>query len=257
MNKYYFLVPSLPPLSLKERPEITFQKLKELLRVNLSKGDLAKTEVLKRLVDINNIRALWQEEEIDPRGNLNEKELDEALLTHAHLPEYVFDYIGQFEKVSDRIKNISGLMARFFQEEIPLQKGFLKRYLTFEREWRLVMVGLRAKQTGRDVARELQFEDFSDPLVAQILAQKDSGSYEPPAEYAELKEILDSCAYDPWEEHRLFAKWRFAKIEEMAGSALFSVDQVLAYMAQLMLVEYANELDEERGKMILDTFTTG
>ncbi len=79
-------------------PEITFEELIARLEINLSKEDLEKTNVLRRFVDINNIRALLMEEAIDPRGNLNEKELDEALLVHAVLPDYVFDFLDQFEK---------------------------------------------------------------------------------------------------------------------------------------------------------------
>ncbi|HKY99925.1 MAG TPA: DUF2764 family protein [Rhabdochlamydiaceae bacterium] len=257
MAKYYFLTISLPPLSIMEKPEITFEELSFRLEVNLTKPDLHKTQVLRGFVDICNIRALWQEERVDLRGNLNEKELDEALLINNIFPDYVFDFINQFEKISDRIRNFSGLLASFFKEEILQQKGFLRNYLSFERDWRLVLVGLRAKQLGRDVVKELQFEDFSDPLVAHILAQKDSDRYEPPAEYAELKEILDSCAYDPWEEHKAVVRWRFLKIADMAEGKFFSIDKVLAYMAQLMLVEYWHELDEGKGRMILDTFKTG
>jgi len=256
-KNYYFLVPSLPPLSLRDKPEMTFAELSSRLQINLTKEDLQKTRVLRLFLDISNIRLLLMEEAIDPRGNLSEKELDEALLIHDILPEYVFDFLGQFEKVPDRIKNFPGLLARFFNEEIPKQEGFLKKYLTFEREWRLVLLAFRAKQLGRDVAKELQFEDPHDPLVASILAQKDAAHYEPPHEYAELKELIASCSADPWLENRAFAEYRFKKIEQMAENQLFSIDQILSYMAKLMLVEQMNELDEERGKLVLDTFKAG
>jgi len=36
--------------------------------------------------------------------------------------------------------------------------------------------------------------------------------------------------------------------------SLFSIDWVLSYMAQLLLVENCHELDETKGKMILDAF---
>jgi hypothetical protein len=257
MRNYYFVAPSLPPLSLKEKPEITFAELMWRLQINLSKSDLEKAKLLSRFVDICNIRALLMEEPIDPRGNLSEKELDEALLVQMHLPSYVFDFLSQFEKVPDRIKNFSGLLARFFNEEIPKQKGFLRDYLTFEREWRLVLVGLRAKQLGRDLAKELQFEDPTDPLVAHLLAQKDSDRYDPPMEYMEIKEILASCKGDPWAENKAFAEYRFRKIEEIAEGKLFTIDQILSYEAQLMIVEMINELDREKGRMILDTFKSG
>jgi uncharacterized protein DUF2764 len=257
MKNYYFLVPSLPPLSLKDKPEMSFERLAANLEIGLTKEDLEKTRTLRRFVDINNIRSLLLEERIDSRGNLNEKELDEALLVKNILPQYVFDFLDQYEKAADRIKNFSGLLSWYFSMEIPKASGFLQRYLIFERECRLVLLALRAKQLKRDVVKELQFEDFNDPFVAGILAQKDAESYEPPEEYKELKELLASCYGDPWLENRVFAEYRFKKIDEMAEQQLFSIDQILAYMAKLMIVEYLFELDKERGKLILDTFKAG
>ena len=257
MRKYFFVVPSLPPLNLRERPDLTFDDLMLRLEVSLSKSDLEKVKVLRRFIDILNIRALLMEEPIDTRGNLTEKELDEALLVRALLPDYVFDFLGQFEKVTDKIRNFGGLLARFFNAEIPKQKGFLRTYLTFEREWRLVMTALRAKLLGRDIARELQFDDPTDPFVAPILAQRDVSAYEPPPEYVELKEILASCAGDPMQEHRAFDAYRFKKIDEMSEVKSFEIDQVLSYVAQLIIVESYFELDAEKGNMILETFKSG
>lgn len=257
MRNYYFVVPSLPPLSLREKPELSFEELMTRLALNLSKKDLEKTQVLRRFVDIFNIRALLMEETIDLRGNLSEKQLDEALLVHAGLPDYVFFFLDQFEKVPDKIRNFHGLLATYFNEEIPQQKGFLRKYLTFERECRLVLLALRAKQLGRDVVKELQFEDPTDPLVAHILAQKDSDSYDPPPEYQDLKEVIASCYPDPWAENRAFAEYRFKKIGEIAEGKLFSIDTILCYIAQLMIIENIIELDAEKGRMILDTFKSG
>lgn len=257
MGKYYFVVPSLPPLAVGERPEITFEELMARLEISLSRGDLEKTKVLRRFIDIFNIRALLMEETVDPRGNFNEKELDEALLVHAVLPDYMFEFLGQFEKVPDKIRNFSGLLAQFFNAEIPKYKGFLRAYLTFERECRLVLVALRAKQLGRDVARELQFEDPTEPLVAQILAQKDADSYDPPLEYVDLKELIAACYADPWLENKAFSEYRFKKIGEIAEGKEFSIDQILAYMAQLLIIENLVELDGDKGNRILDTFKTG
>ena len=247
MRQYYFVVPSLPPLSMHDRPEITFDELMTRLGISLTKSDLEKVKVLRLFVDICNIRALLMEEDIDPRGNLNEKELDEAMLVHAMLPDYVFEFLDQFERVSDKIKNFSGLLALYFNTEIPKSTGFLKEYLTFEREARLVLVALRAKQLGRDVAKELQFEEPTDPLVAQILAQKDSDSYDPPAEFLALKELIASSYTDPWLENKAFAEYRFKKIGQISEGKLFSIDQILSYVAQLMVIEDLIQLDALKG----------
>lgn len=225
--------------------------------MSLTKKDLEKTKVLRRWIDIQNIRALILEEPIDGRGNLNEKELDEALLIKNILPDYVFDFLDQFEKPADRVAHFFGLLSLYFSKEMEKASGFLKQYLVFEREVRLVLLAMRAKQLRRDVVRELQFEDPSEPFVAQIIAQKDAPVYEPPEEYRELKERIESCYRDPWVENAVFAEYRFKKIEEMVQLDLFSIDTILAYMARLMIVEDLFELDEERGKSILNTFKVG
>lgn len=257
MGNYYFVAASLPPLVLGEKPEISFEELKMRLEINLSKEDLEKTIVLRRLIDLQNIRSLLLEEPIDPRGNLEEQELGEAMLVQNILPSYVFDFLDQFDTLTDRLKNFFGLFSKFFAEEIPNQKGFLAKYLTFEHEWRLVMAAMRAKELGRDIVHELQFEDFSNTLVAQILAQKDALVYEPSQDWLELKELIHACGSDPWQRYKAFAAWRFKKIEEMVERPLFSIDWILGYIARLMIVEQWNELDEVRGKMILESLKTG
>lgn len=254
MGNYYFLAASFPPLSLGESPDFSFEELTSRLGINLSKPDLKKTELFRRYIDLSNIRALFLEEEIDPRGNLNEKELDEALLLHDGLPNYVFDFLDQFETVEEKLRNFSGLFSVFFAEEIPKETGFFKEYLSFEREWKLVMTAIRAKELQRDPIRELQFEDTSDPLVASILAQKDMPSLETPVEYTDLKEKFISCGPDPWQQYKVVAKWRFDRIEELVERPLFSIDWIIAYMARLFIVEQWNELDEAKGRMILDAF---
>jgi len=254
MANYYFLAASLPPLVLGEKPDLSFEEVASRLSINLQKGDYRKAAVLRRFIDVGNIRSLFLEESVDPRGNMTEKELDEAMLLKDGLPEYVFDFLDRFESVSEKVRNFPGLFSLYFAQEMEKERGFLKDFLEFERSWRLVMLAIRSKEMGRDIVRELQFEDFSDPLVAQILAQKDSEEYDPPPEFSELKEKFLSCGNDPWQQYRTVAKWRFDRIEELVGQPLFSIDWILSYMARLLIAEHWNELDEQKGKMILDAF---
>jgi hypothetical protein len=251
---YYFLAASLPPLVLGEKPDFSFEELISRLDINLTKEDLQKTVVFRRFTDLNNIRMLFLEDAIDPRGNLNEKELDQALLLHDGLPDYVFDFLDQFESIAEKLRFFSGLISAYFAEEIAHEKGFLQNYLKFEREWRLIILAIRAKQLGRDITAELQFEDLKDPLVMDILAQRDATSYDPPADFVGLKEKYLSCGPDPWQQNKVVAQWRFQQIEELVEKPLFSIDWILSYMAQLLIVEQWNDLDESKGKIILEAF---
>lgn len=256
MSNYYYLASSWPPLDFPSSPDISFSSMSESLRLNLSSNDSKQIEALRLFIDISNIRPLLIEEKIDSRGNFPEKDLDEALLVKDFLPEYVFDFLDKYDTLPAKLQHFSELFTQFFTHELEEHKGFLKRYFSFEREWRLVILALRAKAAKRDIIKELQFEDFSDPLVAQILAQKDAESYEPPLEYQELKEQFLLCGPDPWQQHKMLCGYRFIKIQEMVNGGQFSIDAILAYLAQLMIIEYWNELDKQRGMVILDTFTS-
>ncbi len=254
MANYYFLAASLPPLVLGEKPDITFEELVGRLAINLYDNDMQKTVVFRRWIDLNNIRALYLEDAIDSRGNLSEKELDQALLLQDGLPEYVFDFLDRLESVSEKLRLFPGLLAAYFREETPLQDGFLKRYLEFERSWRLVLLGIKAKELGRDISTELQFEDLKESQVLDLLAQKDAPSYEPPPEFISLKEKYQACGPDPLLQFKEISKWRFNQIEELVEEPLFSIDWILSYMARLLIVEEWNELDPEKGEIILEAF---
>ena len=246
MHNYYFVAPSLPTLVLGEIPEISFDELMTRLLLNLSRADMQKINTLRLVLDLKNIRALYSGRPLDTRANLSEKELDEALLIQDDLPEYVFEFLDQFEEDKEKARHFFGLLSRYYSEEIPKQEGFLKELLIFQREIRLVLAAIRAKKTKRDITSELQFEDFTDPIVAQILAQKDMGDYEPPLEYQELKEKLRNCGDDPWQQYQTIISYEFQRIEEMTGYPLFSLDWILGFVARLLLVEQWNALNDEK-----------
>lgn len=257
MRNYFFVAPSLPALVLGRVPEMSFKELMVRLQLNLSKGDLQQVEVIRRVIDLQNIRALYAHESLNSFGNLSEKELDEALLVEADLPEYVFEFLRQFEGEKEKVRNFSGLLSRYYTEEVKHTSGFLKDLLILQREMRLVLLALRAKKTGRDVVHELQFEEFTDPMVAHILAQKDQEDYDPPHEYVDLKRKIEECGGDTFEQYRAVCVYEFEKIEEMTGYPLFTLDWILGYLARLLLVERMHALDEKRGEEVMQRYKTG
>ncbi len=257
MKNYYFVAPSLPPLVLGQAPEISFEELIHRLELNLSQEDLRQVKVLRLAIDLYNIRAHYSNQPLDPRGNLNEKELDDALLAEADLPPYVFEFLNQFEDVQEKVRHFFGLLSRYYTEEGRKAKGFLKQLLGFQRDVRLVLAAIRAKKLKRDVLKEFQFEDFTDPLVAHILAQRDMDTYEPPLEYQDLKNKIQAAGDDPLEQYKAVIGYELDRIEEMTGYPLFSLAWILGYVAKLLLVERYHMLDSGRGKEIIEKYKTG
>lgn len=253
MAEYYFVGTLLPSLSLDAPPEISLEKLEVMLRDNLTHHDYEKTMVLRRFYDILNLRALLLEEEFDPRGELSAYEMGEALINHVGLPDYVFEYIDRYPKTADRLHHFPYLLAKFFQQAESLKDPFLRHFLSFEREMRLVMTAFRANKLGRDLSVELQYENPEEDLIAQLLAHQDASTYEPPEKYKDLKVLFDKHGDNPMALEKALDQYRFERVEDLVDMAdTFSIERILAYLVQYMIVEKRSQLNKDKGIQIVD-----
>lgn len=263
MTAYYYLTSSLPSLRIGDPCDLSFADFVFAVKNNLTKVDQRASCVMRRYYDLQNLRRIWEKrsvdeklgEALDRRGNLDENMLEEALLTEQGLPDYVYDFLDRYERNSERLAHFPHLVSLYFREEIEAADGFLKEYLTFEYEMRLVMTGLRAKQLSRDLTGELQYEDPHNEIVRQLLAQKDATYYEPPNRYKELKDLFAHNAENGLALHRSLYQYQFDYVEDLMGIDFFGLARVLGFMAQLILVEKWMELDQKQGLEIVDRIT--
>lgn len=254
MAKYYFVGTYLPSLSFEGPPEMTFGELDLLYRDNLSHRDYEKVLVIRRFYDILNIRSLWKEEELDPRGEMDSLELGEALISRSGLPDYVYDFIDLYPKKEDRIHHFPYLLAKFFQKAENFKDPFVRHYLSFERELRLVMTAFRAKKLERDLSVEFQYENPEEDLIAQLLAQQDAKSYEPPEKYKELKCLFEKHGDHPLALQKALDEYRFETIDSLVDmSDVFSIERMLAYFSQFLIVDKWFEMDKAKGIQIVET----
>jgi len=253
MANYYFLGTLLPDLRIGEPPEVGFSELDQLMKDNLTTADYEKTRTLRNLYDISNLRSYWKGEPLDPTGNFNQVELEEALITRTMLPSYVFNFVDKYPTNEERLSHYPELLSNFYKDAISKATGFFKYYLTLEREVRLIMVAFRAKKLGRDIYKELQYEDPEEDLIAQILAQKDAAEYEPPEKYEDIKVLFQQYYDDPLELQKALIDYRFNKIDEKLNIELFSIDRILAYVIEVIMVERWMHMDKQKGLKIVDS----
>lgn len=254
MTNYYFVGSYLPDLRIGLPAEISFQDFDHLLQMNLSKRDYEKTIVLRRLWDIQNFRSFLQKEPLDPHGEFDVAEMEEALLQTHRMRFYVREYLEKYESDEERLRHFPELLAAYFREEAKRADGFLKELLNFQREFLLVTVAFRAKKMGRDLSAELQFENPEEPFIAQLLAYKDAPTFEPPEKYEELKGVFEEHADAPLALHQALCEYVFDSIDRMVGWQPFTIDRILGYLVQLILVEKWLELDKAKGVEIVDRF---
>lgn len=251
-HRYYFVGTSLPPLQIGTAPDIRFEEFDRLLKNNLSKEDYRQSLIYRHYHDVLNIRALLKGEDLDIYGTLDPIELEEAVTDKDYLPSYVIQFLSAYPSKEERLKHFSELISEYFRQAVEKAEGFLKKYLTFERELRIVLAGYRAKQLGRDVALELQFENPDEELPAQILAQKDTKAFVAPPSFEDMQAIFEQNYHNPMALYQSIAEYKFNKIDEMIGLDTFSIDSILGYMIQLILVEHWMKLDKNKGLKIVD-----
>jgi hypothetical protein len=256
MNKYPFITASFPEIQIGMKPEISFKEVKDLLAMNLLSCDVEKVSLLLRSVDLDNIKLFWLGLPLNDKGALSAKELEEALLVKDSLPSFVIDFLDRYETTEQRLHYFPALYAELYRGTGLKLTGFLRFYYQMEREIRLVLTALRAKQTGRDLLRELQFEDPSDPFVMQLLVQKDAAETIFPQEYEDLKGFFMENSSDPLKLYKKLLEYRFEKILEIEETyQSFTIDRILGFLARLMIVEMWDQLDFEKGRNLVDNLS--
>lgn len=255
MTNYYFVGILLPSLQLDAPSEnISFREFSRLLHDNLAPLDLNLSAILCRYYDIENIRKLWLHETLSPYGNLDEAGLNEAITNFESLPDYVLDYLERYETKEARLHFFPALFAAYYREEGKSANGFIREYLKFERELRLIQTAFRAKKLKRDLAKELQYEEADEELIKQLLAQKDAATFEVPDDFQELKNLLAYHYEIPIDLYKALLQYRFNKIELLAGDNPFSIKRILATGLQLILVESYQKLDAHEGIKWVDNY---
>lgn len=258
MKQYYFLSTLLPPLSFDAAPEISFDELVISLEDNLSPCDAEKICEIRKFYDILNLRAFFKGEEIDPRGDMNVHELEEAIASYIGFPLYVYQFLENNPNQADRIDHFPNLLATFFQQSQLLKDPFLRRYFTFERALRLVLTAFRAKKLKKNFAEEFMYEDPSEELIAQLLAMQNAPQFEPPEAFLGLKTLFEKFGNSPLDLQREIDRFRCETIESFIDPCdFFSTDRILAYFAEYLIIEPWFKLDKDQGKKIIDTLFKG
>lgn len=254
---YYYLSASLTPLEFGDMPDIGFMELMERYNVNLSASDKKQLEVIRLFFDLENIKRIYNYRSepfhIDPRGNLSKNELKKALEEQTFFPLYVYDFFREHEAGRDVVLHYAQLLSTYYKEEAENWGGFIKEYLEFERNLRLILTGVRAKKLKKVMQNEFILEDLHDPVIATLLNQKDSPYFEAPAGYEELQEMLLVVKDNPMQQYRQLAEYRFRKVREMVASRSFTIDYLLGYAIRVSILEDLHALDSAKGREVLNS----
>lgn len=250
--RHYFLFTSLPPLDLKAKPDVSADALRQSFKLNLSEDELTTVSVIREYQDIENLFSLITDGRERDRGNFSKKELKEILETKDGLPEYFIDFFETYEGFEEQKQYFPKLFVDFFKRYQDHKQPFIRDFVRFERDLRLILLAFRAKKIHADLIRELQFEDLGDPLVMDILAKKDSPHYEFPFEYRGLKDALERVGPNPLKQEFAIVKYRFIHYGKYIEEDPFTMDALLAYFVRHDALDGYYSMSGELGEQFID-----
>ncbi|WP_348662866.1 DUF2764 family protein [Chlamydia vaughanii] len=259
MTQYYFLslffLPQLP----ESCPVYSFEDLDDLLHLNLSKEDLEYYVVLKRFFDFDNFAFFWADKPlVQSYGVVTQDNVESMLKLQqwsdaCEFEDFFKDFLLQYKTPKERLNNFSSLIREFLAYYQNSPSEFLRTYFTFKQNLRVILAGFRSRVMNLDVSYVLRDEDSSDPVVLQVLMQKDSPHYELPGEFSDLSNVLEDYGRLPHTLNRTLSLYEFHKIEEMYRDNYFDANAVLAKVAAYLFAIRNSLVSLEKGKNIINS----
>lgn len=252
MSYYYFLETALQPLEFPDKPDTDFGFILHLYEENLSESDKKSVNLLRKYIDVLNIRSFYLGYPINNQGCLNQEELAKALEDSEYFSQQIFDVLNQHEENRDKIKHFPSVLKVFYDEHIEKGCEFLKWFFSFEKYSRIILCAFRCKNIKKDILEELSFEDPLDPVVSEVLSQKDSPHFESPSGFEELVELLHLSKGSPKRQYHDFSEYRFRMIKQHIDMSTFTLDWVLGYLALFMILDEYHNTNPEEGANTLN-----
>ncbi len=245
--KYYFFVSYLPEIHrddrkvrvraaelLAERPHFAVEDWGQIELVLLA-GDVVQIERLLAGKDTEislclQGRGFWQEQMRSPR----------------EVPPPFAEF---FERLAADGFSVS-LLHRLYEAyyAYALEKagpGFLRAYLTFERDLRNILAAIRARRQGLEAVHSL----IGESDLVEVLSRSNAEDFGLGGEYPWIVQLLNTR--EPSEIDEAVQRVTWEVIDGLTEQSGFEFDLILAYLLKVSLVERNLALKEEQGLEII------
>lgn len=254
-RQYYYLVSGLPDLFF-DQTKLPFQvaDFKEELRRQLPAEDFQQVEFLFLPFDNENLLGLLEkkDEAIDPLGNLSPGDWEEALRDPGRLLPYLQTFLTAYREQTPLAPNQSWenqLAALYYEYALEHACPFLKEYLAFERDLNNLLVAF----SGRRHRLVTDGQLIGQYPLTEAVKQSHARDFGLSNDHPYLDKLLHlEDQPDVWDRERGIDRIRWNYIEELNTFHYFSLEVILGFMLQLMILKRWSSLDTERGRRILE-----
>lgn len=247
--KYYYLITSLPELSLDlEKLPISRSRFEEKLHDALDGRDAELFGLLKLRIDNQNLSGILSHKDtFKGGGTFDGEDLKERIKFQYGLPSYMMEFLTRTAEPSGKL--IEDILWGSYLDFCMEQNLFLEKYFTFERNIKNIVSGIYLKKfKNLSVDRIISADDFVTESIKTSNMQDFGLGKEIPC-VSSIIEFIENKQY--FELERYIDALRFDIIDELNQFNYFTIEQVLGYSIQLEIVERWIRLSEEQGKKYL------
>jgi len=238
-NQYFYLIAGLPNLAITDTQlPVTARDFLAELETKLPPVDLDLVRWLYYARDNRNlIDMLLHEKTILYEGYYSLQELEKGIKGSLSLPDYMTSFIEAFNEEKDRFTAAeweSRLIESYFAEGKRMRNAFLDQWIDFEVNLKnlLLVLGNRKRQLPGK-AFIIEVNEMSSLFKGDGIA--DFGT-EPALDFAgEAAKLLEKD--NLMERERKIDLLRWKKVEEMTFFHYFTIERILCFVIQLMIVE--------------------
>lgn len=252
-NNYYCFIAGLPEIFLDDRKlSLSVNGFRELAREVLKKEDVKLIDLFFLPADNKQILRLLNK--MAPDTNLKtvyplQRLEDEISEPTNSLPAYLNQFIADFKKEHLRY-NVSPenvLSWMYYNHLLKSGSKFIRNYAEFVMNVKNLETALTCRKYGKEVAPEI----IGDNIFARTLRASNSKDFGLAMEYPYVEKVISLMSNtDLVERERGLDLLLWDYIEEAVVYEYFSMEKVLSFMLELMIVERWSKMSSESGRKV-------
>jgi hypothetical protein len=262
MSKYYYLIASLPELTLEDNKlSYTVAGFKEELYDSLSEADKKLIDLFYLQFDNKNLLKLIENKEaaIDTRGNYSSEELLEYIsmakeagevnpeLFPPYLSAFVSEYFNDSESGGDDVFREDRLAALYYQYGMNSGNNFISSWFELNLNINNILTALTARKHKLEIA-PLMVGNTDTSEALRTSGSRDFGLSGDVDYFDQVMKIHETQELLEREKKTDTMKWDW--IEEVNFFHYFTVERIYAFLLQLEMIERWISLDKEMGSQM-------
>ena len=252
-RNYYYLVAGLPDILLEQKKfPFTLIELKQELKYHLHPEDYKLVEFLFLQYDnINFLNILLKKEaEFNPLGNYSESFFIDEIKEPEKLPAYMKKFLEAYREENPVYPNLSlenQLTWLYFDYMLGQKNDFIVQWFTALRNISNIFVIYNSRKYGFNIENQM-IGDNELTEAAKKTTAKDFGLAN---EITHIDDIIGIFENEDILEQEMsidLLKWKF--LNNLNTFNYFTIEPILAFVIEFMMVERWANLDTEQSKKI-------